>query len=58
MGSCTNESNDKHKKIIQENQVRESTKLNNISQNLRESNNKGMIQEPSKNPINENYYLI
>ena len=58
MGSCTNESNDKHKKIIQENQVRESTKLNNISQNLRESNNKGMIQEPSKNQINENYYLI
>ena len=57
MGSCNN--NDRHKKIIQENKLKESIKINENPQNIRESNSQGMIKEiPINKPINENYYLI
>ena len=54
MGSCNNNSNERHKKIIQENHIKESTNPNNISKN-RELSDKGMIQEI---PKNNSIYLI
>ena len=55
MGSCNNYSSERHKKIIQENHIKEeSTNLNNISK-IREPSGKGMIQEI---PKNNSIYLI
>ena len=64
MGTCNNNSNEKHRKIIQSNNPpnissKEPNKLNNSSQNMKESSFKEMIKEnPNNNSMNENYYLI
>ena len=63
MGTCNNKLNEKHRKIIQSNNptnsYKESNKLNNSSQNIKESSFKEMIKEnPNNISINENYYLI